>query len=173
MSGEERRQDIIRKLKSSTTALSGKHLATLYQVSRQVIVQDIALIRVSGFDIVSTNRGYLLNVPHAISRVFKVIHNDEQIEDELCSIIDLGGTVVDVFIWHKVYGKICCPLQINSRHKIAILIDDIQNGRSQPLKNITSSYHYHTIEAPDEETLDLIEKVLREKNYLIDEESKG
>lgn len=173
MSGEERRQDMIRKLKSSTTALSGKKLAAVYNVSRQVIVQDIALIRVSGFDIVSTNRGYLLNVPHSLSRVFKVIHTDGQIEDELCSIIDLGGTVVDVYIWHKVYGKICCPLQIHSRRKIAMLVDDIKNGRSQPLKNITSSYHYHTVEAPDEETLDLIEKVLREKKYLIDEESKG
>ncbi len=36
----------------------GKELASFYNVSRQVIVQDIALMRAAGYDIISTNRGY-------------------------------------------------------------------------------------------------------------------
>ena len=35
------------------------------------------------------------------------------------------------------------------------------------IKNITSNYHYHTVEADSEETLDLIEQVLKEKGYLV------
>ena len=40
---------------------------------------------------------------------------------------------------------------------------------SQALLNITSNYHYHTVEADSEKTLDLIEKTLEEKGYLITE----
>ena len=46
-------------------------------------------------------------------------------------------------------------------------LEDIRSGKSSPLKNITSNYHYHTVEADSEETLDLIEQVLKEKDYLV------
>ena len=87
MTGSKRREEIINKIKSSTSPISGKALAQLYGVSRQVIVQDIALLRTAGYDIISTNRGYLLNAPLTTSRVFKVSHTDAQTEDELCSKI--------------------------------------------------------------------------------------
>ncbi len=93
MTGSDRREDIILQIQKSTCPLSGTKLAALYHVSRQVIVQDIALIRAAGYDIISTNRGYILNAAVSASRVFKVKHTDEQLEDELCSIVDLGGTV--------------------------------------------------------------------------------
>ena len=161
MTGSKRREELINTIKSSTSPISGKTLAQLYDVSRQVIVQDIALLRTAGYDIISTNRGYILNAPHTITRVFKVSHTDAQTEDELYSIVDLGGTVVNVMVNHRVYGHMEAPLGIS--------IDDIKNGKSSPLKNITSNYHYHTVEADSEKTLDLIEKTLEEKGYLITE----
>ena len=169
MTGSKRREEIVNKIKSSTSPIPGKTLAHLYDVSRQVIVQDIALLRTAGYDIISTNRGYLLNAPHTISRIFKVSHTDDQTEDELCSIVDLGGTVVNVMVNHRVYGHMEAPLGISSRLKIKEFIDDIKSGKSSPLKNITSNYHYHTVEADSEKTLDLIEKALKEKGYLITE----
>lgn len=33
------------------------------------------------------------------------------------------------------------------------------------LKNVTSGYHYHTVVADDEKTLDEIEAMLRKKGY--------
>ena len=81
----------------------GKELASFYNVSRQVIVQDIALMRAAGYDIISTNRGYILNSPKSVKRIFKVQHTDEQMEDELYSIVDLGGCVETVIVNHKVY----------------------------------------------------------------------
>lgn len=167
MTGTERREDIIRQIQDSAVPVAGKKLASIYDVSRQVIVQDVALIRAAGYDIISTNRGYILNEPKMVSRILKVHHTDEQVEDELCTIVDLGGCVDNVIVNHRVYGRLEANLHINSRRKVAEFMDDIKNGKSSPLKNITSNYHYHSISAESETTLDLIENALGEKGFLI------
>ncbi|MCH1971948.1 transcription repressor NadR [Muricomes sp. OA1] len=168
MTGSERRNAIVSHIKNSAVPVSGKALAQEYEVSRQVIVQDIALIRASGHDIISTNRGYILNTPKSAGRVFKVNHTDDDLENELCSIVDLGGRVVNVMINHRVYGHMEAELNINSRRKVMEFMEDIRSGKSSPLKNITSNYHYHKVEADNEETLDMIEEMLRRKGYLIE-----
>lgn len=167
MTGTERRTTIVEQIQNSKTPVSGTALAKQCDVSRQVIVQDIALIRAAGYDIISTNRGYILNAPHVLSRVFKVHHTDEQLEEELYSIVDLGGCVANVMVNHRVYGHMEAELGINSRRKAMAFIDDIKNGKSSPLKNITSNYHYHRVEADSEETLDMIEEMLKEKKFLV------
>ena len=96
MHGSERREQIIRQIQESKAPVSGTKLASLYSVSRQVIVQDIALIRSAGYEIISTNRGYILNQPKTVCRIFKVQHTDEQLEEELNTIVDLGGCVDNV-----------------------------------------------------------------------------
>lgn len=171
MTGSERRTNIIEQIKSSTSPVSGKALADFFHVSRQVIVQDIALIRASGYDILSTNRGYILNAPLCYSRLFKVQHSDEALEHELNSIVDLGGTIVNVFVNHHVYGKIEADLNIRSRRQVLSFVADIKSGKSSPLKNITSNYHYHKVEADSEETLDMIEHMLKDHGYLVEAKS--
>lgn len=167
MTGSERRAEIIQQIEGSQTPVSGTKLASAYNVSRQVIVQDIALIRAAGYDIISTNRGYILNTPKSLSRIFKVQHTDEQLEEELCAIVDLGGCVENVMVNHKVYGHMEANLQINSRRKVTGFMEDIRSGKSSPLKNITSDYHYHRVSADSMEILDMIEDALREKGFLI------
>ena len=167
MSGTERRNQIVERIKKNAVPVSGTMLAKEFEVSRQVIVQDIALIRAAGYDIISTHRGYLLNEPISVNRVFKVQHTDEQTEEELYSIVDLGGTVANVIVNHKVYGQMEAELNINSRKKAKDFIDDIKRGKSSPLKNITSNYHYHKVVADSEETLDMIEETLQEKGFLV------
>ena len=167
MTGSERREAILNRIKSSERPVAGRALAASYDVSRQVIVQDIALIRASGYNIISTNRGYILSEPSTVSRTFRVRHTDEQLEEELYSIVDLGGCVRNVMVNHKVYGQMEAPLNITSRRKAAEFIADIRSGKSSPLKNITSDYHYHVVEADSEETLDMIEKMLDQKGFLI------
>ncbi len=169
MTGSERRNAIIARIRESGAPVPGKTLAADFDVSRQVIVQDIALIRAAGHDIISTNRGYMINEPRLESRVFKVRHTDEQLEEELNSIVDLGGQVLDVMVNHRVYGRMRADLNITSRRRAAEFLEDIRNGKSSPLKNITSGYHYHTVQADSEETLDLIENMLREKGFLVEQ----
>ena len=169
MHGSERREQIIRQIQESKAPVSGTKLASLYSVSRQVIVQDIALIRAAGYEIISTNRGYILNQPKTVCRIFKVQHTDEQLEEELNTIVYLGGCVDNVMINHRVYGKMEAELALSSRRRVGAFMEDIRSGKSSPLKNITSNYHYHKVSADSEETLDLIEQELRKKGFLVEE----
>lgn len=166
MKGTERRQEILRLLSARQTPLSGTGLAEHFSVSRQVIVQDMALIRAEGHEIISTNRGYLLNTPLRASRVLKVFHSDEEIADELYTIVDMGGIAEDVSVRHRIYGKLKAELHITSRRDVQKFLGELKSGKSAPLKDVTSGYHYHTISADSEETLDLIEKELEKKGYL-------
>ena len=121
MSGAERRENIIQIITGSSRPVPAGKLADEFGVSRQIIVQDIALIRAEGYDILATNRGYILLVDSSEkSRVFKVSHTDEEMEDELCTIIDLGGRVENTMVNHRVYGHIEAPLKISSRKDIAV-----------------------------------------------------
>lgn len=169
MNGEERRKEILQMIKGTTVPISGTELSKKLGVSRQIIVQDIALLRAADYSILSTTKGYLLESSSpSITRVFKLCHTDEEIEKELNCIIDLGGRVLDVFVNHKVYGKIHAQMNIHSRKDIQDFMENLKKGVSKPLKNITSGYHYHTIEADSEKTLDLIEQELKKIGYLID-----
>ncbi len=166
MNGQIRREKITEILSASKEPLSGSALAKQLGVSRQVVVQDIALLRVNGLDIISTNQGYLLKNQTGFSRVFKVTHSDEDVEKELQLIVDYGGTVKDVFVYHKVYGIIKAEMNIRSRFDIDNFLADIKSGKSSLLKNITSNYHYHTVFAESEKILDLLEDKLWEAGFL-------
>lgn len=168
MSGEERRKELLKMIRSAPAPISGAALAKELAVSRQVIVQDIALLRARNVGILSTARGYLIPeaAPSAV-RVFHVNHNDEQIPMELNTIVDQGGRVQDVFVNHQVYGKLRADLVIRSRRDVERFMEGIQKGESSPLKNLTSGVHSHTVEADSEEELDLIEKKLQEIGVLL------
>ena len=166
MSGEERRGKIIQALKNSDKAVSATTLAKEFDVSRQVIVQDVALLRANGKNIFSTNRGYLIQEDEETTRVFKVQHEDDEVEKELTTIVDLGGTVEDVFVYHKVYGVLRAEMNIKSRMDIRNYMEEIRSGKSSLLKNVTSGYHYHTVRAERVEILDMIQEELQKKGLL-------
>ena len=98
MTGADRRKKLIFLMRESEQPLSGTQLGQVTGVSRQVVVQDIALLRTEGYPIVSTAKGYLLNEPKCATRVLKVCHTNEQVEEELTTIVDLGGTVLNVMV---------------------------------------------------------------------------
>ena len=163
MSGEERRGKIIQALKNSDKAVSATTLAKEFDVS---IVQDVALLRANGKNIFSTNRGYLIQEDEETTRVFKVQHEDDEVEKELTTIVDLGGTVEDVFVYHKVYGVLRAEMNIKSRMDIRNYMEEIRSGKSSLLKNVTSGYHYHTVRAERVEILDMIQEELQKKGLL-------
>ena len=167
MTPEQRRKQLFSLLSHSRTPISGTALAQQLQVSRQVIVQDIALLRANGADILSANRGYLiLPADREASRVFKVLHSDDEAEEELTMIVDMGGKIRDVFIYHKAYGVVRAEMNIRSRKDISDFMTNIQSGKSRLLKNATSGYHYHTIFADDVQTLDAIQDALAKRGML-------
>ena len=167
-SGNERRNRILEILSKEKSPVSGSALAKQLEVSRQVIVNDIALLRVTHPDLLATNEGYLLMHASSNRCIFKVNHSSEQVEEELNSIIDLGGIVIDVFIEHKVYGTVIAPLNISTRRDVKNFLKDLKSGVSSPLLSLTQGYHYHTVEARSKEILDEIAEMLKEKGFLIE-----
>ena len=166
MNGNERRTEILKLLTESQGPVSGVSLARQLSVSRQIIVQDIALLRAAGNDILSMNQGYMIQSKPKLSRVFKVIHEEQDVEEELNTIVDFGGIVKDVFVYHKAYGVLRAEMNIRSRLDIENFVEKIKSGKSNLLMNVTSGYHYHTVMADSEQLLDIIQDKLREKGFL-------
>lgn len=171
MTGEERRNQILQMLKKQETPLSGTVLANEFCVSRQVIVQDIALMRAESHDILSTNRGYIYrrkaDVEGLPKRVFFVRHTTQQVLEEFKTILELGGKILDVVVEHEIYGQIRADLMIETDREAQDFWEKLAASRDNPLKVLTDDCHYHTVAAPSEKLLDLIEQELRRKQFLL------
>ncbi|BBF44680.1 transcriptional repressor for NAD biosynthesis in gram-positives [Lachnospiraceae bacterium KM106-2] len=170
MDGKTRRERIIQMLIESEDAISGSELAKRLGVSRQVIVQDIALLRATNKNILSTTKGYMLyyQEKQKVNRCYLVKHTTEQIEDELCTIVDNGGKVLDIIVMHEVYGQIQTDLVLGTRQEVYDFVKLLQTKKTVPLKELTYGVHLHTVEADSEQILDRIEEQLREKGYLME-----
>ena len=160
--GKIRRDHIIEILKNEQDAISGSALAKLMGVSRQVIVQDITLLR-TAYPILATARGYLLypTQEKKCRRTFCVKHGMEQTRDELNRIVDLGGKVLDVMVEHDIYGQIRADLMLSRRKEVEEFCLQLEKSKSGPLNILGSGIHYHTVEAASEEILDEIGKKLQ------------
>ena len=168
MDGDKRRETIIEMLNNTTDPLSGGSLGKTFGVSRQVIVQDIALLRAQGLDIVATARGYILiknTKPHK-QRIFLVRHKSDEISDELNIIVDFGGIVRNVLIDHPIYGEMTGNMMLRTRQDVKQFVQSISNFSTYPLMDLTHGVHMHTVEAANEGILDEIESALSEKGYL-------
>lgn len=171
MEGDARRKKILEILYNEGTPVSGTELAGRLGVSRQVIVQDIALLRAVNKNILSTNKGYILFVEKTSinrkKRTYKVKHKDEEILDELNTIVDFGGRILDVVVEHDIYGQISVDLIVNSRADAEAFVKSVAKYKTKPLNDLTHGLHFHTVEADSEEILDKIENELNKKGYLI------
>ncbi|MCR4587832.1 MAG: transcription repressor NadR [Lachnospiraceae bacterium] len=170
MEGDKRREQIIQLLSQSREPVSGTELAGKMHVSRQIIVQDIALLRAGNKNILSTNKGYIIftqDEQKKVRRTFKVKHTDEEIRDELNIFVDLGGRVLDVVVEHEIYGQITVDLILNSRADVNAFVTKLKQTGNRPLNELTHGVHFHTIEADREDILDAIEAELSEKGYLM------
>lgn len=171
MNAKERRAVIANRLKDSDTAISASSLAQELSVSRQIIVGDIALLRASGLKIAATSRGYILEAEASSSFPFigliAVSHSPEATQDELYTIVDYGGYVIDVIIEHPVYGQLSGPLDIASRHDVDLFIQHSSSDKpAHPLSVLTDGIHFHKIGCKSEEIFELIKKALKDKGYL-------
>lgn len=166
MKSNDRRKNIVNLLLSEKKPISGSELSEKYGVSRQIIVRDISILKEQGHEILATNSGYVIQSSPLKERVFKMFHTTEQTRDELQTIVDLGGIVADVYVWHKAYGKMVAKLNITSRLQIEQFIESVRTGKSVELMHITGGYHYHTVRAENEDILDRIGIALQAKSYI-------
>ncbi len=160
--GKIRRNHILDILKNANEPVSGSALAKQMGVSRQVIVQDITLLR-TAYPILATAKGYLLYLAteKKCRRTFCVKHSKEETKDELNIIVDHGGKVLDVMVEHDVYGEIHADLMLSCRKEVDEFCNRLEMSKSGPLNIIGSGIHYHTVEAASEEILDEIGRKLQ------------
>ncbi|MEC6747197.1 transcription repressor NadR [Marinilactibacillus sp. XAAS-LB27] len=167
MEAETRREQIISMLSESNHPVVARVLAERFGVSRQVIVGDIALLRAEGQEILSTPKGYIRRVEtHIHKRRIVCQHHYERTQEELYTIVDHGGQVLDVIVEHPLYGEIIGGLNISSRMDVDDFLKAIEKNDTSLLAELTHGLHTHTISAKDEETLDKIAATLDEKNLL-------
>ena len=172
MGGEARRKKIIEILQQENRPVSGSDMAGRVGVSRQIIVQDIALLRTSYQNILSTNRGYLLyhddQEPYCARRIVKVKHQKEDIVRELDIVVDAGGKVINVIVEHEIYGRLTGELMIRNRADVRKFMHRVEEHQSRPLTDLTGGVHFHTIEAENEEILDDIVRQWKEAGFLME-----
>lgn len=170
--GDIRREKLLDILKTSSGPVSGSSLSKKLGVSRQVIVQDIALLRAGNSEIFATPKGYILYTQGPVKkyrRSFMVNHTKEQIVDELSLIVDNGGKVLNVIVAHDVYGQIQADLILESRADVMAFYERIGSSKAGPLLQLSNGLHIHTVEASSERILDNIERDLRIRGYLVTE----
>lgn len=170
---KERRIKLLQRLKKSQEALIGSLLAEEFGVSRQVIVQDIALLRAEGEKIVATSQGYFYEENMGMSTVKVSIacqHSDQkELRDELLTVVNYGGRVIDVKVEHPIYGELSGNLMISTVEDVDKFVNNYHQDGAELLSKLTDGVHLHTIEAVNEQVLAKIKKELRTKGYLLEE----
>lgn len=170
MNTETRRVEIINILESLEEPIKGTEFSERLDVSRQVIVQDIAILRAEGHDILATPVGYVIP-KYNTDKLFKTVvtrhHNSEQVREELMIMVDNGATVVDVIVEHPIYGEVQGVLNISCKKDVDAFLEKVENGKIEFLAGLTDGVHIHTIEVKDEESFEAIERELQEKGYLV------
>lgn len=168
MSSKERRENILRLLNEEGKPIKGSCLAKNYDVTRQVIVKDIAILRAGGENIIATPDGYtIIKKDSYIRDIIVTKHEEKRIEEEIQIVIKYGGTVEDVIVTHPVYGEIKAMIMVRNLNDLNKFMERCKNEHSVPLSMLTKGSHMHTISAIDKETLKLIKRELKEKGFLI------
>ena len=167
-----RKQELLALLKQSKEAINGQSLAEQFGVTRQIIVQDIALLRADGAQIISTNRGYIYKNSDDNSyahRLFKVNHTVNEMEEELLAIVDNGGRIKNIMIDHPVYGEIQTLLKLTCRRDGRHFLKQATSSDFRPLSELTNGVHFHLVEADSQQDLDYIEEALHHLGFLVKE----
>jgi hypothetical protein len=170
METEKRRWELLTLLRDGSEPVTGNELARRFGVSRQVIVQDIAILRAAGAEVLATPQGYMfprLKIEPVVRAIVACRHSLEQIEEELVIIVDLGGKVLDVIVEHPVYGEMRGNLMIASRRDLSIFLEHLSKTEARPLSALTDGVHLHTIEAPAQTIIDEIVSRLDEAGFII------
>ena len=152
MEAASRRQAILDRLRTADRPVSASALAAGLNVSRQIIVGDIALLRAGGAEISATPRGYVLpRATDGITRTIACRHTLAQTGQELDILVDNGCTVLDVIVEHPVYGQLTGQLQISSRYDVEQFLARIRDSDAAPLSLLTGGLHLHTLCCPNED----------------------
>ncbi|AOM84010.1 transcription repressor NadR [Salisediminibacterium beveridgei] len=175
LTARERRNDMIRLLQKQKEApISGSQLANHFSVSRQVVVQDMSLLKAGGHPVLATSQGYVWRgAPNnqQYERIVVCQHRPEESEQELTLLVDHGITVKDVMIEHPVYGELTGQLMVKSRKDVERFVSQMNSAQASYLSELTDGIHMHTLEADSEDDFDAAAKALEQAGFLVTSDS--
>jgi transcriptional regulator of NAD metabolism len=147
MDGSERRDNILEIIASEGQPVSASALASRLGVSRQVIVSDIAILRVVGHNITATARGYMMERQSAGRYVGRVAvkHPASKTRNELSAIVRTGCVIIDVTVTHPYYGDLTGSLNIATLSDVDDFIRHIEKRKGKMLCELTGGVHIHTL----------------------------
>lgn len=108
-----------------------------------------------------------------VTKTIVVTHRPEDLQEEIYTIIDLGGAMIDVIVEHPLYGQLSGKLHIFSRYDADRFFEKLKKERARPLAELTQGMHLHTIRCRNEETFERILHALSEKGFLYEKESSA
>jgi transcriptional regulator of NAD metabolism len=169
-SSEQRRFRLVEILRRATQPVTGSALSKRLRVSRQVIVNDVAILRAGGEPIVGSPQGYMMtgSSPETVA-VIAVRHDPRRTVDELRALVDHGLVVLDVVVEHSVYGEVRANLMIESRADIDRYVKLLKASGEAPLSSLTGGLHLHTVRYPSADALDAARRALREAGILFED----
>lgn len=167
--GDHRRRRIVEWIRRRRGPVQGGEIATHFHVSRQCVVQDVAILRASGTDILATPQGYRLpeNGAKATRAILACLHEPERTEEELQILVDHGVHVLDVIVEHPLYGELRGPLMIRSRVDLQEFLQNVKKTKAMLLLSLTGGVHLHTVEAAREDLIERAKVQLRVRGILL------
>jgi len=169
MEPDLRREHILAAIKNSLKPVSASVLAKELNVSRQVIVGDVALLRAQGHEIIATARGYMIpNFTDTSQYLGKIVcqHMPADTKDELYIMVDMQAIVVNVIVEHGFYGEITGVLNLAIRADVDIFIEKVEKAEVRLLSELTMGIHIHTVACRNKAHFEGVCEALHSKGYL-------
>ncbi len=167
--GPERRRKLLERLRARKGPVAGNELARQFRVSRQCLVQDVAILRAHGEEILSTPRGY--RVPGAKADGHRAViacrHAPEKTLEELNILVDHGVKVLDVIVEHPLYGELRGSLMSESRTDVLEFLRRRRITKANLLSSLTGGVHLHTVEASRPEMIAKAKAQLHARGILL------
>lgn len=167
MDTNTRRKNVLQEIMESQKPISASEIAKKLNVSRQVIVGDVAILRAKGNEILATARGYIIEKSKTNNYKVACFHKPSETKQELYTIVDLGATVVDIIIEHEIYGDITGNLNLSSRKDVDDFLEKVKSSGAKLLSELTLGVHLHTISCKDKDHFNQVYQALNDKNFLI------
>ena len=159
MDAKIRRKRILQSLQQAIEPISATTFAQQLEVSRQLIVGDIALLRAQGNEVVATARGYMIQRQAPTGRYhgkIACLHSLPETKQELLAVVEEGAEVLDVLVDHELYGEMTGQLGISTKQDIEMFAKKLHNDNVRLLSELTGGVHLHTIACKDAATFDRI-----------------
>jgi len=170
MDAEARRKQILTTITKPDALITASMLAKSLNVSRQIIVGDIALLRAQGHEIIATARGYMIpRYKESGQYLGKVAcqHSPENTISELYTIVDLGATIINIIVEHELYGEITGNLNLTSRDDVEAFMRKVENLNIKLLSELTFGIHLHTIACRDKSHFEQVCEALKAEKFAI------